>query len=55
LACERGRCYIHDLLNSSDSKTFVSGSTAEEEVFKQAQLLWGRGVGKEVGETMFYI
>ncbi|KAI0767246.1 Piwi-domain-containing protein [Fomes fomentarius] len=66
LACERGRCYIHPLLQGiSDSGTTASGGTAEnEEVMKQvmneAKRLWRHdkspnAVAGAMKDTMFYI
>jgi len=69
LACERGRCYLHELMNSvpQGRKSQQGGqekgkkmSKEEEEaeklrVFQQALALWGNGIGPGVKETMFYI
>ena len=54
LACERGRCYIHELLQSVDATT--AGSDAEDLVMRQAQNLWRNGVkGPLVSQSMFYL
>jgi len=58
LACERGRCYIHGLLNADS--TSVSGrsmATADEEaaVFERARRLWGNGPHDEIKDKMYYI
>ena len=50
LACERGRCYLHELLQSVDAST-----TAEDEVYRKAQLLWGNGIGPVICNSMFYL
>ncbi|KAG8740062.1 hypothetical protein FRC10_004782 [Ceratobasidium sp. 414] len=57
LACERGRCYLTQLLNAFDGATSIrSGSSTEEEVMTEAKKLWGRGpTGQGVQGTMFYI
>ncbi|KDQ20590.1 hypothetical protein BOTBODRAFT_169326 [Botryobasidium botryosum FD-172 SS1] len=69
LACERGRCYLHELMNSvPQGRNSQQGgqekgkkmSKEEEEaeklrVFQQALALWGNGIGPGVKETMFYI
>ncbi|CEL53059.1 Protein argonaute 1B OS=Oryza sativa subsp, japonica GN=AGO1B PE=2 SV=3 [Rhizoctonia solani AG-1 IB] len=57
LACERGRCYLNQLLNAFDGATSIkSGSSSDEEVVRQAHALWGRGpTGPTIKDTMFYI
>ncbi|CAE6438640.1 unnamed protein product, partial [Rhizoctonia solani] len=57
LACERGRCYLNQLLNAFEGATSIkSGSGSEEEVVRQAHALWGRGpTGPIIKDTMFYI
>lgn len=60
LACERGRCYIHSLLNAdsvSVAGTAPSGtSTAEEAaVFEKAKRVWGNGPAANIKEKMYYI
>lgn len=66
LACERGRCYIHPLLQGiSDSGTTASGGTAENEevmrqVMNEAKRLWRHdkspnAVAGAMKDTMFYI
>lgn len=55
LACERGRCYIHELLQAVDSGTTASGGSAEEAVYRQAEQLWGGGMGKRLSQSMFYL
>ncbi|KAF8513192.1 Piwi domain-containing protein [Gautieria morchelliformis] len=54
LVCERGRFYIHDLLNMPSGST-TSGSSSEGEIYRQAQKLWGRGVHNNVSASMFYL
>ena len=58
LACERGRCYIHGLLNADPGS--VSGrsmATADEEaaVFDRARKLWGNGPHPLIQDKMYYI
>ncbi|KAI0705527.1 argonaute-like protein [Earliella scabrosa] len=63
LACERGRCYIHPLLQGiSDSGTTTASGNEEHEreIMKEAQRMWRfdkspNGVGGSLKDTMFYI
>ncbi|EPQ51876.1 argonaute-like protein [Gloeophyllum trabeum ATCC 11539] len=61
LACERGRCYLHKLLQGiSDGGTTSAGGNhdrLEEDaaVMREAQTLWHGGVRGTLGETMFYL
>ena len=67
LACERGRCYINDLLNAGDDKTSSAGTTKgkgkakydreeeRERVYKAAEQTWGAGLHPLVKDSMFYI
>lgn len=59
LACERGRCYLHKLLQGfSDSGTTVGSTDPEEQqnrVFQEGTSLWHGGVGKNLSNTMFYL
>ncbi|KAI0267268.1 argonaute-like protein [Gloeopeniophorella convolvens] len=57
LACERGRCYLHKLLMgfSDAGTTTASGSTAEEDVYKEAEKMWRGGVRGTLKDTMFYL
>jgi eukaryotic translation initiation factor 2C len=58
LACERGRCYIHGLLNAdSGSVSGRSLSSAAEEavVFEKARKLWGSGPHAYIKDKMYYI
>ena len=61
LACERGRCYIHPLLQGiSDSGTTGTGASENEEVMQEARRLWRQdkspnGVSGALKDTMFYI
>ncbi|KAG8882866.1 hypothetical protein FRB98_003417 [Tulasnella sp. 332] len=54
LACDRGRCYIHDLLFASENGTGAAFET-EEQVMMEARRLWGDGVGPTVRKNMFYL
>jgi len=54
LACERGRCYIHELLQAVDGST--TSSTGEDQVMRTAQGLWRDGVsGPVLRNSMFYL
>ncbi|THH09696.1 hypothetical protein EW145_g1836 [Phellinidium pouzarii] len=54
LACERGRCYIHELLQAVETTT--ASSTAEDQVMRSAESLWRNGVqGPMLRGTMFYL
>ncbi|KAG6884814.1 hypothetical protein C0993_008033 [Termitomyces sp. T159_Od127] len=57
LACERGRCYLHRLLQGiSSGGSTRSGSDAEEQVFREATQMWHGGVaGPALKDTMFYL
>ena len=51
LACERGRCYLHKLLQG-----FGPPNPTEENVWKSAVDSWQGGVnGKLLKDTMFYL
>lgn len=60
LACERGRCYIHGMLNAPNGSKATYGKTKVSDDDKQNSLkiargLWGNGIHKNLAETMFYI
>ncbi|KAI0797593.1 Piwi-domain-containing protein [Abortiporus biennis] len=66
LACERARFYIFTFLNIPDNKSVASGDSKgksreekdqerREEVYQAAMKLWGKGIHKDLEETMFYI
>jgi eukaryotic translation initiation factor 2C len=59
LACERGRCYLHKLLQgfSNSAATARSGASgAEEEVMTEAIQSWHGGIGgPNLKDTMFYL
>lgn len=61
VACERGRCYLRKLFhgyvgNGTAASGTGSGSTAELDVMREAQRLWGSGVTKAgLKDTMFYL
>ncbi|ESK90163.1 argonaute-like protein [Moniliophthora roreri MCA 2997] len=55
LACERGRCYIHKLLQGGTNVN-TSSSNAEQQVFNEAAQSWNRGVaGPQLKDTMYYL
>ncbi|KAI5116017.1 hypothetical protein M0805_004388 [Coniferiporia weirii] len=54
LACERGRCYIHELLQAVEATT--ASSSAEDQVMRTAEGLWRDGVrGPLLRNSMFYL
>ncbi|KAJ7481492.1 argonaute-like protein [Mycena latifolia] len=56
LACERGRCYIHKLLQGLSSSGTTASSNNEEAVMREARALWHGGVqGPQLKDTMFYL
>jgi len=55
LACERGRCYLHKLLQGISSSGGSAASGNEDAVFREAQQSWGKGVGTNLRNTMFYL
>ena len=56
LACERGRCYLHALLQGqSDSGTTATSGSAEDEVYREAERMWHGGVKGKLKDTMFYL
>jgi eukaryotic translation initiation factor 2C len=55
LACERGRCYLHKLLQGISTSGGSATSGNEDAVFREAQQLWANGVGANLKNTMFYL
>ena len=57
LACERGRCYIHKLLQgfSSSGTTSASGDEANKAVMREAEASWRGGVKGRQKDIMFYL
>lgn len=56
LACERGRCYLHKLLQGISSSGGSSTSGGEEVIVREAQEVWRNGVtGDRLKNTMFYL
>jgi hypothetical protein len=56
LACERGRCYLHRLLQGIPSGTDSSVSGNEEAVMREARESWNNGVGgPKLKDTMYYL
>jgi len=52
IACERGRCYLHDALSASD----VGSTSDEDQVWKSATERWSRGPsGPMIKNSMFYL
>jgi len=59
------RCWINDLLNTTDDKTSSAGTgkgkgkgdreEEEERVFSVAKAAWGEGLHPDVKDSMFYI
>ncbi|KAI0321511.1 argonaute-like protein [Amylostereum chailletii] len=57
LACERGRCYLHKLLQglSDSGVTSASGSTAQDDIWREAEKLWHGGVKGKLKDIMYYL
>lgn len=61
LACERGRSYLHALLQglSDGNTTTASGSGGEKEqelaTYREAERMWHGGPGDGIKDTMFYL
>ncbi|KAJ6590972.1 argonaute-like protein [Mycena vulgaris] len=56
LACERGRCYIHKLLQGLSSSGVTASSGSDEAVMQEATALWHNGVqGPQLKDTMYYL
>ena len=57
LACERGRCYLHPLLQGVTSLRPPTGASepTEQQVWDEAKRLWGPGPGANIKKTMFYL
>ncbi|KAJ2919770.1 hypothetical protein MD484_g671, partial [Candolleomyces efflorescens] len=56
LACERGRCYLHKLLQGFRAEGTKGGTDNPEDVFREAEALWNSGVnGPSLKDTMFYL
>jgi eukaryotic translation initiation factor 2C len=60
LACDRGRSYLHSLLQGiSEDNITASGSAGEQEqllaTYREAEKLWHGGPGKGIKDTMFYL
>ncbi|KAJ2922390.1 hypothetical protein H1R20_g14704, partial [Candolleomyces eurysporus] len=56
LACERGRCYLHKLLQGVRAEGTKAGTENPEDVFREAEALWNNGVsGPALRDTMFYL
>ncbi|KAJ3789398.1 argonaute-like protein [Lentinula aff. detonsa] len=54
LACERGRCYIHKLLQGI-TRVNTNATNADDLVFREADEMWHRGVNEAIKDTMFYL
>ncbi|KAJ7253036.1 argonaute-like protein [Mycena haematopus] len=56
LACERGRCYIHKLLQGLSSSGTTASSNSDEAVYREAEASWHNGVqGPQLKNTMYYL
>lgn len=56
LACERGRCYLHKLLQGFRVEGTRTGTDKAEDIFKEATAMWRGGVnGPGMRDTMFYL
>lgn len=55
LCCERGRCYLHPLLQGISTGP-TTQATDDSAVMGEAQALWNNGVsGNSLKNTMFYL
>jgi len=56
LACERGRLYIQEYLNTPEgSVSGKSSTTQEEDMYAEVERRWGQGIHPNIRSTMFYI
>ena len=65
IACERARLYLNSLLSVSDDQSSRAPSgkgkgkrNVEEErenIYQEAEKAWGKGIHRDLKETMFYI
>lgn len=55
LACERGRCYLHKLLQGGLPGDGTNQSPSEDAVRRDAESQWHNGVGQKLKDTMFYL
>ena len=56
LACERGRCYLHSLLQGiSDSGATATSEGGDAEVYREGERMWRNGVSGKLMDTMFYL
>jgi hypothetical protein len=56
LACERGRCYLHKLLQGFSSSGGTATSGSDEAIMQEAVNLWHGGVqGAQLKNTMYYL
>ncbi|KAG8947603.1 hypothetical protein FRC00_009030, partial [Tulasnella sp. 408] len=51
LACERGRCYIHELLTAGEIGSDGAAPPTDQQVFEDAERLWGQGIGPNLKKT----
>jgi hypothetical protein len=54
LACERGRCYLHKLLQGIGSSGATSTSN-DEQIKQEAARMWQAGIHASLRNTMFYL
>ncbi|KAJ3563363.1 hypothetical protein NP233_g8987 [Leucocoprinus birnbaumii] len=56
LACERGRCYLHELLHGIRSGGRDARSGDEQQILREAREFWKEGpTGDDIRDTMFYL
>ena len=61
LACERGRAYLHRLLQGfTDGGTTTASNTTDEKeqelaIFREAEKWWHGGPAGDLKDTMFYL
>lgn len=56
LACERGRCYLHEMLQGYRSDNTTNSSIDEEQAQRDAKNYWSGGpTGNNIRNIMFYL
>jgi eukaryotic translation initiation factor 2C len=60
LACERGRCYLNDLMLVDDKTSTVGSKSRDKDeektkVFNSAREAWGAGLHEDIRDSMFYM
>jgi hypothetical protein len=56
LACERGRCYLYEMLQGHTKDPAAATSGDEHQVMREAERYWVTGpTGPSIKDTMFYL